>query len=80
MIIFNSKNIENDLNAMLNFLSYLENENENIKMNGIYGVKDAKFFLQKDNSEIKTILKELKKGGYMIINKISKKKQLCHFV
>ena len=27
MIIFNSKNIENDLNAMFNFFSYLENEN-----------------------------------------------------
>ena len=30
MIIFNSKNIENDLNGMLNFFSYFENENENI--------------------------------------------------
>lgn len=27
MIIFNDKNIENDLNAMFNFFSYLENEN-----------------------------------------------------
>lgn len=43
------------------------------------GVKDAKIFLKKDNSQIKTILKELKEGG-LYDYKQNIQKKLCRFI
>ena len=47
---------------MFNFFSYLENENIKNEWN-IWSERCKDFSKKKDNTEIKTILKELKEGG-----------------
>ena len=70
MIILNSKNIERDLNSLLTFFSYLINDenNENVNEDLKNEWKEWKekcqdFSKKKDNSEIKSILEDLKKNG-----------------
>ena len=66
VLILNCKIIEKDLNAILNFFSYLMNNekiNENLKRNGKNGREKRRhdFSMKKDNSEIKGIVEDLKK-------------------